>query len=73
MTVTTVGNGDKYHVSPEGRAVAVVLMIGGVGLFSTCTALIASKFAGMREVAQLDRIEKQLEELKKRLPEENKA
>ncbi|MDB6109692.1 MAG: ion transporter [Pedosphaera sp.] len=43
-TVTTVGYGDKYPVTPEGRVVAIVLMIAGVGLFATFTAYISSFF-----------------------------
>jgi voltage-gated potassium channel len=43
-TITTVGYGDKFPVTTEGRIVAAVLMTAGVGLFSTLTALIASWF-----------------------------
>jgi len=43
-TITTVGYGDKYPVTNEGRAVAIVLMIVGVGLFATFTAYISSYF-----------------------------
>jgi len=45
-TVTTVGYGDKYPVTTEGRAIGVVVMITGVGLFGTFTAYIASLFLG---------------------------
>lgn len=43
-TITTVGYGDKYPVTPEGRAVAVFLMTAGVALFGTFTGLVASFF-----------------------------
>jgi voltage-gated potassium channel len=43
-TITTVGYGDKYPVTIQGRAVAVILMIAGVGLFATFTAYISSFF-----------------------------
>lgn len=43
-TITTVGYGDKYPVTTEGRILAMVLMTFGVGLFGTFTAYIASLF-----------------------------
>ncbi len=43
-TVTTVGYGDKFPVTPEGRAVAVFLMIVGIALFGMLTAGIAAYF-----------------------------
>ena len=45
-TVTTVGYGDKYPVTPAGRLIAVALMITGVGLFGTLSGVIASFFLG---------------------------
>ena len=44
VTVTTVGYGDKYPVTTEGRLIASVLMTVGVGLFGTFTAFIATLF-----------------------------
>jgi voltage-gated potassium channel len=43
-TMTTVGYGDKYPVTTEGRIIAMVLMTFGVGIFGTFTAYVASKF-----------------------------
>lgn len=43
-TITTVGYGDKYPVTSEGRAVAAMLMTAGVGLFGTLSGVIASWF-----------------------------
>ena len=42
VTITTIGYGDKYPVTTEGRIVAVVLMTAGVGLFGTFTAFVSS-------------------------------
>jgi voltage-gated potassium channel len=44
VTVTTVGYGDKFPVTTEGRIIAAVLMTVGVGLFGTFTAFLASWF-----------------------------
>ena len=41
-TVTTVGYGDHFPATTEGRAVAVGLMIGGIALIGVVTATIAS-------------------------------
>ena len=43
-TITTVGYGDKYPVTTEGRIIAAILMTAGVGLFGTFTAFVASWF-----------------------------
>ena len=43
-TITTVGYGDRFPVTTEGRLVAVVLMIVGVGLFGTLSGAAASWF-----------------------------
>ncbi|MCU7695232.1 ion transporter [Haoranjiania flava] len=44
VTITTVGYGDRYPVTTEGRIIAMFLMTAGVGLFGTFTAYIASIF-----------------------------
>jgi voltage-gated potassium channel len=41
-TVTTVGYGDRYPVTSEGRAVAAVLMLCGIALLGLVTASLAS-------------------------------
>lgn len=46
VTITTVGYGDKFPVTTEGRAIAALLMTVGVGLFGTFTAYLASWFIG---------------------------
>jgi voltage-gated potassium channel len=44
VTLTTVGYGDRYPITGEGRAVAVLLMVAGVGLFGTFSGYVASWF-----------------------------
>jgi voltage-gated potassium channel len=44
VTVTTVGYGDKFPLSTEGRIVACILMTVGVGVFGTFTGFFASLF-----------------------------
>ena len=41
-TITTVGYGDLYPITGEGKAVAGVLMILGIALFSACAGILAS-------------------------------
>lgn len=43
VSVTTVGYGDLYPVTPEGRIVGVFLLALGIGLFSTFTGFIATR------------------------------
>lgn len=42
VTITTVGYGDRFPVTTEGRFIAAVLMTAGVGLFGTFTGIVAS-------------------------------
>jgi voltage-gated potassium channel len=41
-TITTVGYGDRYPVTSEGRIIAVLLMATGVVLFGTFTGFVTS-------------------------------
>ena len=43
-TITTVGYGDRYPVTHEGRAVAAMLMAAGVGVFGVLSGLLAAWF-----------------------------
>jgi voltage-gated potassium channel len=43
-TITTVGYGDRFPTTTEGRIAGVALMIGGIALVGTITAALASWF-----------------------------
>lgn len=47
-TVTTVGYGDKYPVTSEGRLLGMFLMLAGIGMFAGLSGLVASFFLGQR-------------------------
>lgn len=43
-TVATVGYGDHYPVTPAGRAIGIMLMVAGVGIFGVTAAAAAAWF-----------------------------
>lgn len=51
-TITTVGYGDRYPVTAEGRLVAATLMIGGIALLGVVTGLVASWFVRLLSGAE---------------------
>ena len=67
VTATTVGYGDVSPVTTEGRIIAVLLMLTGIGVIGIFTATVASFFfeqerdSGSAELlARLDGIERKL-------------
>jgi voltage-gated potassium channel len=48
-TVTTVGYGDRYPTTIEGRLLAVLLMITGISLVGVITASVAAWFVKMSQ------------------------
>lgn len=71
-TVSTVGYGDFYPVTWEGRLIAILLMVTGVGSFGAIAAGLASWFmqpsndVGQADVENLSRQVEQLRELLER-------
>jgi voltage-gated potassium channel len=66
-TVTTVGYGDRYPVTAEGRAVAVVLMCAGVGLFGTFSGFLAAWLMtpeAKREEKDIDALREEVRQLR---------
>lgn len=45
-SLTTVGYGDVYPISFEGRVLAMIVLLCGVGLFGTVSGMMASFFVG---------------------------
>jgi voltage-gated potassium channel len=62
VTITTVGYGDKYPVTTEGRIIAAVLMTVGVGLFGTFTAYVASWFVARKVEEEVQEKEREMEQ-----------
>ena len=54
-TMTTVGYGDRFPVTTEGRMIAAVLMITGVGLFGVLSGTIAGWFLASESTSHADR------------------
>ncbi len=59
VTLTTVGYGDVYPVTPLGRAVSAVIAVLGIGLFALPASILASGFV---EEAAADAAEEAAEE-----------
>lgn len=67
VTTTTVGYGDYAPVTPEGRAVAIVLMLLGVGLVGVVTANVAAYFVHEEQASELTDLREQLRRIEAKL------
>lgn len=70
-TMTTVGYGDTYPKSAEGRMVAVFLMAAGVGVFGTLSGLAASWFlspTSEHTESDIEELKAMVADLQRRLP-----
>jgi voltage-gated potassium channel Kch len=63
VTATTVGYGDISPVTTEGRIIAVVLMLLGIGVIGAFTATVASFFVSQDEGSEIRALEARLDRL----------
>ncbi len=87
VTITTVGYGDITPITPEGKALTMILIVFGVGFISFSTSIIASAFTeriedlksqravreikGMNDVYMICGFSNEAEILAQRLKKEN--
>jgi voltage-gated potassium channel len=67
-TITTVGYGDRYPLTIEGRVIAMALMLCGVGLFGVLSGFVASLLLG-KETVEGNAIQTEILERLKRIEE----
>jgi voltage-gated potassium channel len=75
VTVTTVGYGDITPVTVGGRLVGAALMVGGMGVFATFTAMIATFLIRRRERGErliYEELLNRIEELSKKVEKERR-
>jgi voltage-gated potassium channel len=65
VTLSTVGYGDVYPVTPEGRLAAMILMLLGIGLFSAITATVTSYLLSTQAPHDTSRGGKMVEEIER--------
>ena len=51
VTISTVGYGDRYPVTNEGRVIGSLIIVVGVGIFGTFTGYLANLFLAPRKKA----------------------
>jgi voltage-gated potassium channel len=62
-TITTVGYGDTYPVTPEGRGIAAFLMMSGIAVFGVVSANLAALFLRSPEDSREDELLRRIEQL----------
>ncbi len=75
-TVTTVGYGDTYPVTTEGRIIAAVMMLIGIALFGSMSAIVTSKLILPKETRDHEELRQEMralhaeiKELRRHLPD----
>ena len=66
-TMTTVGYGDRFPVTSEGRLVGAFLMTAGVGLFGTFSGFVATWFltpAAIKNRSEIELLRREIAELR---------
>jgi|tagenome__1003787_1003787.scaffolds.fasta_scaffold20861241_2 voltage-gated potassium channel len=66
-TITTVGYGDKYPVTVEGKVVALTLMLVGIAIFGLVTATLASLFVERDAEEEADSIRADITRLENKI------
>jgi voltage-gated potassium channel len=51
VTIATVGYGDRYPITSQGRLIGSTLIVVGVGIFSILTSFISAQFLARRKAA----------------------
>lgn len=54
VTVTTIGYGDIYPMTTEGRLVAIFLMLSGLGVLGALTAMVSSHVFHLQQSTRRD-------------------
>ncbi len=62
-TITTVGYGDTYPVTPEGRGIATLIMLAGIAVFGVVAANLAALFIKQPERAEHQELLARIDEL----------
>ena len=76
VSITTVGYGDRYPVTPMGRSIGVVVLTIGVALFGVITGFLAKLFLEPRRARNAEManremaIRAELEEIRRLLIEQ---
>jgi voltage-gated potassium channel len=63
VTVTTVGYGDLYPTTVQGRLIGMVLMFVGIGFLSLLTAAVASRFVKQERGEEHDEVMETLRQI----------